>query len=103
MNTKVAGIPWANEKAAREIERWINNHRTRRHVEDMDARLRCKRPVTITGRHPYTFRCGEAATIVGVHWDGTPSRICYKIVFPDGIEDSVPILEANKPDLWILT
>lgn len=102
MNTKVAGIPWANEKAAREIERWINNQLTQEHCDKMEAHLRRKQPVTITGRHPYTYRCGEPAIIIGVHWDGIPSRVCYKIIFQDGVEDSVPISEANKPDLWIL-
>jgi hypothetical protein len=56
----------------------------------------------IIGTHPYTFRCGKPALITGVKnvWSETMEpRVCYEIVFPDGVIDYVPMSAMNDYEI----
>ncbi len=45
----------------------------------------------IRGRHPYCFRSGQWAAVVGtVTING---RACYEVLFPDGMKDQWVILD----------
>lgn len=54
----------------------------------------------IIGTHPYSFRSGEPAEIIGVKLV-TPSsdikcRLCYEIEFSDGFKDSIAVEDASN-------
>ena len=52
----------------------------------------------LVGIHPYYFRCGEPAEIIGVviatPKDSEP-RPCFHIRFEDGEEDYIPLSDFN--------
>jgi hypothetical protein len=54
--------------------------------------------VFIRGTHSYSFRCGEWARIVGVEWVTpeklSPARLCYRILYDDGLFDFVGMGDA---------
>ena len=55
----------------------------------------------IRGVHPYCFRSGEWASIVGiVHVtpddEGLPERLCWNIGFDDGVYDHWPMCEEYE-------
>jgi hypothetical protein len=60
-----------------------------------------------TPTHPYQFRCGQPAEIVGVYVvtpEGKPARACFKLRWPDGFEDLSPIEDddfTGKPTYTI--
>ncbi len=57
----------------------------------------------ITGLHPNSFKCGQAATIVGLNWvtpDGRTPRLCYLALFGDGSTDLICISDAHNCDLY---
>lgn len=53
----------------------------------------------LIGTHYTSFRRGEPAEIIGVEFvtpEGLQPRPCYKIRYEDGVEDAVPIADANS-------
>lgn len=60
--------------------------------------MKIKRAV-ITGVHPYAFRSGESAFIIGAAMitpeNNLPERLCYQIIFDDGQTDYVPVSCLN--------
>jgi hypothetical protein len=56
--------------------------------------MKIKRAV-ITGVHPYAFRSGESAFIIGAAMvtpeNNLPERLCYQVIFDDGQTDYVPV------------
>ena len=58
--------------------------------------------VWITGLHPYAFRAGESAQIIGVSMEtpeGQDPRPCFEIRFEDGGKDFVPISDLGNYQL----
>ncbi len=58
--------------------------------------------------HPYQFRCGQLAEIVGVKWvipDGNTGRVCFHLRWEDGETDFLPISDSSNyiiiPDKWV--
>lgn len=58
-------------------------------------------PLTITGHHPYAFRCGEPAKIIGVVMvdpeNHLSPRPCFHVRFADGVEDWIPLSDVQRP------
>jgi len=55
------------------------------------------------GTHPYNYRCGEPAKIIGMAMvtpEGLPERPCYVVMWDDGIVDYKPI---HVPEGYIIT
>jgi hypothetical protein len=53
----------------------------------------------LIGIHPYSFREGEPAEIIGVSFctpDGLEERLCYKIRYNDGKEDFVAVSDTKN-------
>lgn len=54
----------------------------------------------IVGVHRYSFRNGEQALITGVKTiqptDQHKARVCYEILFADGMIDYVPVSEVEN-------
>jgi len=54
----------------------------------------------LVGKHHYAFRSGEPALITGVRTIqpdySHPARVCYEILFPDGVIDYVPVSEVEN-------
>lgn len=49
--------------------------------------------------HPYRFKSGKAADILGVEWivpDGFEGRACFHLRWEDGSEDFIPISETSS-------
>ena len=54
--------------------------------------------------HPYGFRSGEWSTIIGVirvKPHGLEARLCFKVIYDDGIEDLVPICEQSSYEIKV--
>jgi hypothetical protein len=61
--------------------------------------------VSITGTHPYTFRCGKPALITGVKSvcsESTDLRICYEVTFPDGVIDYIPLCDMHNYEMKVV-
>ena len=56
-----------------------------------------------TGTHPYSFRSGQPAEVVGVNMVDPAGkgdwRPCFHVRFPDGVEDFCPVLETQHYEL----
>ena len=53
----------------------------------------------IKGLHPYTFKCGEWATITNILETtplGLPKRHTFTVVYDDGTFDSIPLSDVAK-------
>ncbi len=53
----------------------------------------------LVGTHPYSFRSGKPAEILGVEFatpEGETSRPCYRIRFNDGYVDGVPMSDTKN-------
>lgn len=46
---------------------------------------------SIRGTHPYIFRSGEWAELIGTMDDPETGRRCYAVKFPDGATDWWPV------------
>ena len=60
------------------------------------------KPAYIMGKHRYSFRCNEAAEVIGVYYV-TPfqyeeARFCYKLRYSDGTIDYVPLTSVENDD-----
>ena len=58
--------------------------------------------VYLTGKHPYSFRCGQRALITGVKSISSaeyPMRVCYEVTFPDGFVDYVPLCDMQNYEI----
>ena len=58
--------------------------------------------VYLTGKHPYSFRCGKRALITGVKSISSaeyPMRVCYEVTFPDGFVDYVPLCDMQNYEI----
>jgi hypothetical protein len=57
--------------------------------------------VMIRGMHPWCFRSGEWATIVGIEFTTGPflgrsaKHVCFQVVFPDGVGDSWVVYDED--------
>lgn len=54
-------------------------------------------PCFIIGAHPFSFRAGQIAEILGVAMvtpRGSEPRACFHIRFHDGIEDYTPVSDS---------
>lgn len=54
-----------------------------------------KPQVLIRGTHPYVFRSGQWARIVGTMDDPENGRRSYAVEFPDGATDWWPVEDAS--------
>ena len=60
------------------------------------------RPAYIMGKHRYSFRCNEAAEVIGVYYV-TPLQseialFCYKLRYSDGTIDYIPLSSVENGD-----
>jgi len=65
----------------------------------MDDNKTKRQVAKIRGIHPYSFRTGEWATIIGALLCtpvGLEPRMCYKCLYPDGVIDYVPVDEPGE-------
>ena len=53
--------------------------------------------ILIRATHPYGFRSGEWAELVGLNFDHIPLRPCFFVRFPDGVTDYWPVYDKNEP------
>lgn len=56
-------------------------------------------PAFVVGVHRSTFRCGEAAEVIGVSMyqpEGKPYRLCLLIRFADGETDRIPVSDIGQ-------
>lgn len=54
-------------------------------------------PVKIKGTHPYSFREGEEAEVIGVRW--IKDRVCFMLLYEDGFVDYIPICDEGTYEL----
>lgn len=52
-------------------------------------------PVEIRATHPYGFRWGEWATVIGLVWSN--NRLCWHVMFPDGKTDTWVVEDPSDP------
>lgn len=52
-------------------------------------------PVQIRATHPYGFRSGQWALVIGLVW--TNGRACWHVLFPDGKTDLWPMIDPSDP------
>lgn len=52
--------------------------------------------VQIRATHPYGFRSGQWAIVIGVVWSNEHNRPCYKVIFPeDAVVDFWPLQDTS--------
>lgn len=63
-------------------------------------------PAFLVGTHPYAFRSGEAAEIVGVKTvfpkNGRTPRPCFEVKYQDGVIDYTPVSEVENGNYAII-
>jgi len=62
--------------------------------------------VFLVGKHPYSYRKGEKALILGVKMvtpEEAEPRVCFEIKFEDGAVDLVPLSEVEKGNFEIMS
>lgn len=51
--------------------------------------------VFIRATHHYGFRPGQWAKVIKLEWNN--DKLCYRIYFIDGVEDSWPVYDPSDP------
>ena len=60
----------------------------------------------LIGQHPYSFRAGERAEIIGtkiVQPEKLEARLCFEVLFDDGTIDFIPVLSYNNEQYLLTT
>jgi len=94
--------PKSSKKSKRKVKaRTPTDPRLRREVHS-DMKIQS---AYYTGTHPYSFRSGESGVILGIKIvspagatstsPNRPSRPCFHVCYPDGVEDYSPISETE--------